>query len=191
MSKIISRKELADLCGMRQQALGSYIKRGQLVLTPAGKVNLRNHINAFFFEKHSKEPKQTSKKGGTDKDEKTIQALEKEKKALDIQKISEEIEILKIKKEKASGLVIPTEMVKDLFARHNKSIITEFENTADKILTMISAKSGLGNKEIALYRKMFKDEINASLKEANEATKNGIGEIINQFSEKRLPGERM
>lgn len=70
-------------------------------------------------------------------------ALEAQKKALDIEKIQEEIEILRVKKDKMHGVVIPTELVRIIFTQHSKAIVTEFKNTVDGIITKISKKKAI------------------------------------------------
>lgn len=126
----------------------------------------------------------------TSPDEQTYLGLEKKKKALDIEKISEEIEILKVKKDKLHGIVIPTEIVKALFSQHTKSILVEFSNSVDKIITKIAKRKSLNNTEVSEIRKELIDEINVAVDKSIDETKKSLKNVITEFSEKKGKGER-
>lgn len=117
-------------------------------------------------------------------------SLDNQKKALDIQKITEEIEILKVKKDKLHGIVIPTDLVKGIIAQLSKSIIVEFKQASDNLLISISKKKGLNRNETAELKGELVQVINKAVDKAVTEAKKGIHSVVEQFSEKRTPGER-
>lgn len=116
--------------------------------------------------------------------------LEKRKKALDIEKITEEISLLQIRKEKQQGIVIPTELVKMIFAQHSKSIVSSFHNAADSFLIQIGKKKSLTREEMALFRGKLVDVINVAVEDSITESKAAIKNLIAEYAEKRGVGER-
>lgn len=202
---LLSKKEFAEECSMRTKDLAVYISRGKVIVDDDGDIDTKNPINAQFREskqmkkepvkadpvqKTASSPSNNSSKSLFPTHLNTYSELEVEKKKKDIEKITEEIAILKVKKDKLHGIVIPTDMVKVIFAQHTKSILVEFNNSLDKILTRISKRKGLTNDEQAEIRKELNEEINTAVDAAIEESKKGIKSIIEQFAEKRGKGER-
>lgn len=195
----VTRKKFVDQTGIRATHINTYAKRGKIVLTNDGKIDLDNPVNKQFIARrkgltetaHKTEGQQHS--GKTDQETEAllgIRELERIKKSLDIQKTTEEVELLKIKKEKAQGLVIPLDLTKDLFSRNVKNMVVEFDNAADRILTMIASKHKLSNEDVANYRGHIKKKINEAVDDTIKQTKKEISLIINEFAEKRGAGEK-
>lgn len=178
----MTKTEFAEKAQIQLKHLSVYAKRGKIIISDNGKIDPTHEINKLFIE---------SQTYSDSMGQVGLSSLEKKKKSLDIEKIQEEIEILRVKKEKMHGIVIPTAMVSDLFSRHTKSLIVEFENSLDKILTQIGKKFKLTNQDISKYRGVIKEEINKAVEDAIEETKSGIHEIVDEFAEQRGRGERL
>jgi len=196
---IVTRKQFVEETGISSTHINTYANRGKIVLTRDGQIDLANPVNKKFVA-HRKarqevtEDKVAEKKGKSDKGTETLLAireLERIKKSLDIQKTTEEVELLKIKKEKALGLVVPVDLTKDLFSRNMKYVVVEFDNATDHILTMVSSKYKLSNDDVASYRGQIKKRINEAIKDAVSQVKKEIDIMVDEFSEKRSAGEKV
>jgi hypothetical protein len=116
--------------------------------------------------------------------------LEATKTTQQIEKMREEIEILKVKKEKLYGQVVPTSDIKILFAQHTKSILVEYSNSVDKILLKIAKRKSLTNEEVSEIKKEMIDEINLATENALNESKKNLRNLITDFSQQRDIGER-
>jgi len=94
------------------------------------------------------------------------------------------------KKKKLHGEVIPTEVVKSIFAQHFKSISHNFKDTVDNFLADISAKHKFTNEDMASYKGKLIKSINKSIEEGVTESKKSIRSIVKEYSEKRGKGER-
>lgn len=194
----LSKAEFAKKTGIRTNHIATYVKRGAIVLNKKGEVDLQQEVNKkFYLDRLERQHVgvQTKSNDDTSNGEKSnellgIRELERIKKSLDIQKTTEEVELLKIKKEKAQGLVIPLDLTKDLFSRNVKNMVVEFDSAADRILTMIASKHKLSNENVANYRGQIKKKINEAVDDTIKQTKKEISLIINEFAEKRAIGEK-
>jgi len=61
-------------------------------------------------------------------------------KELEISKTTEEIEILRAKREKLEAFLIPVDIVKQIFAQHSKSITVSFQQGGENLLIEVSKK---------------------------------------------------
>lgn len=209
-----SKKEFAELCGMVTNALSVYIKRGKVIMSGEfvdGELLQNKEFLKKWSEKNgvkqpvaidinpdikTKEPKiDKPKRINNESDDGytspgSLYALDKEKKTLDIEKTAEEIQLLKVKNEKARAVVVPTELVKALFSQHTKSILVEFSNSVDNIITKIAKKKALSNNEVAEIRKELIEEINIAVDKSIDESKKNIKNLMNEYSEKKGVGER-
>lgn len=117
--------------------------------------------------------------------------LDMEQKELDIEQSREVLELTKIKKEKAMGLVVPTPQVKNLIAQLGKSFTTAFYNTSDVILSRLAKKYGISIEDVAALRGELRQDINKSVGEAVTETKLHLKNIVNEYSERRGVGEKI
>ena len=120
----------------------------------------------------------------------TYAQLEKIKKHLDARKTEKEIRKLEIDIEKKEGLVIPTDLVKSVFIRHNKNIINSFKDEIDNIVVLLTGKYKLNANEVAEINRELLDTINTGVEKAAKETKKQLITIVNEFSEVRGKGEK-
>ena len=123
-------------------------------------------------------------------DSKTMQGLTKQKLVVEIEKKKREIALLKIRQEKLNAVVIPTDLVKIIFAQHSRSIATEFKNSVDTILTLISKKADLRIEQTAELRGSLLQQINEAMERSVTESKKNINNIVKEFIEKKEVGER-
>lgn len=178
----ITQKEFAKKCGITLSELANYEERGKVILTKDRKVDENENLNIIFHTRRLEIIKSKNDSGEWMSLDRKIKKVELAKKTVDTR-------IALIKEEKMRGEVIPTEMVKILFAQHSKNIIVEFENSLDKVLTILAKEIGMNNKTISKYRGIIKKEINIAVDDTTSKTKKDIINIIEEFSEKRARGE--
>lgn len=176
---LISKKEYADRCSMSPGNLSNYIKRGEVIVTDK-KIDVSLPENIGFLDKRLKK---------TDKSH-SDRSQEYQLKAIEIEKKKKETSLLELKKQKALGIVIPTDIVKILFTQHFKSILTEFDNSIDRILTKISKVKKLTNVERSKFRGELKVELNAAVDRSIIQSRRSIKKMIEEYTEVRGVGER-
>lgn len=107
-----------------------------------------------------------------------------------ILKRREDTALARIKKEKQEGLLLPTEAVKFLFIRDVKERTTAYENGLNKMLNDMQQRYKISDEDAARYKEMVIEAINIGNREAAEATKREIDNIITDLQEVRGRGEK-
>lgn len=120
----------------------------------------------------------------------TIDEIENELRKVKLEKDTAEAQLARMKLEKASGEVIPTDLVKSLFTHHAKSITVEFHNAAGNLVMEISKIKSLTPEEIAKLRGQLIIIINKAADDAVKNTTAGIKNIQNEYAERRGVGEK-
>ena len=210
---LYKRKEFYQKCGVSKAYLTTYIGRGKVILT--GKM-IDDYLpeNAYFMKirldkmavKGQEEGLSVLEKPSkplTDKDingledsnlkeneDGSLYKLSLEKKQLDIERAKEEIEIARLKKEKLSGDLIPTDLVRIVFATHSKSITIHFHQAVENLISQIAKQAGLDRKQIAKIRGSLIEIINKGVKNAGITSKKDLKNIVAEYSQKRGRGER-
>lgn len=105
------------------------------------------------------------------------------------EKLVEETELLKIRKEKLKAQLLPIEIIKPLFIQFSKSITTAFHNELETMLIEVSHKSGMSNEQMSEMRHRFVQVINQGIDEGIAMTNQGLKNIIAEYSEKRGVGQ--
>lgn len=215
---LYKRKEFAEKCGVKKAYLTTYIGRGKVILTgkmiddsiPENAYFMKVRTDKIAVEGEKGEPKgpkkpskilteaevqdtEGSKAEESMKDEeekRNMYNLGLEKKKLDIEKVKEDIEIAKLKREKLSGELIPTDLVKIIFATHSKSITTGFHQGVENILSQIAKQAGLDREQIAKIRGNLIDIINKGIKTAGTTSRKDLANVVAEYSQKRERGEK-
>lgn len=107
-----------------------------------------------------------------------------------ILKLREDTALAKIKVEKAEGELIPTDLVRFTILRNNKELTAAYENSLNEMIADLGQRHRLSGEVMSNYKKMIIDVINKANKDAAEATKREINNIVAEFSEKRGKGEK-
>jgi len=116
--------------------------------------------------------------------------IDKKIKENQLKKTTEEIELLRLKKEKMQGEIIPIELAKSLFSQHNTSIVKSFSDAANDLITTISHKKRMNSEEVADLKGYLRKSLNAAIENALKQTELSIKHITDEFSEKKGRGER-
>lgn len=163
-----SRKDFAVMCGLEPRELSVYAKRKKVLIVKK-MVDDQNPINAEFLKKrilHNDGQKvevvikEKLKKGEIDKeDEETLESvqdytkLSAEKRKLETDHLRENIHLLRLKKEKMEGILVPTELVRKIFEQHFRSVTISFQRGAENIIIEFSKKKSYPAKKPFKSRK--------------------------------------
>jgi len=160
---IHSNKEFAAICGLKTKDLSNYIKRGKVVSINK-KIDDQLPENAEFLEKYqakagavhidvkekkftkaeqSKAQEYINKQEAKAKRVEEYSVLNQKKRQLETEQLTESIQLLKLKKEKQEGYLIPTSLVRDLFTQHFRSVTISFQQGAENLIVEISKKKSL------------------------------------------------
>jgi len=203
-----SKKEFADACGMSTGNLSNYIKRLKVVLSGEF-IDDTNPINIVFLEKHKKseetiqnvdappkiEPSSTQaqapnvKPGKNHEDARRSISLDNQIKQLEIEKKGEEITKLQLQNQKAQGDNIPTDLVREVFIRHSKSISSSFKSGVENLIIEFEKMANLTRVQTSKLRGDMINIINSSIENAVVESKKEIGNIVKEFSVKKGVGE--
>lgn len=194
-------REIADKLGVKPQTINTWAKRNKLIVV-AGQIDDKNPINGAFIEQKLKvrqqpEPEPDKKS----KNKKPITAdipadvqfklnfAAQENDRLKNEKLYEEIEIAKLRKQKLLGEVVPVDAVKRIFNLHFRNLSVEFYNAIDSYSTIINQKVGGTRKDLAEIRVALKEVLNEHVEKAKLKSKDDISGIIAEFSDKKAVGE--
>jgi hypothetical protein len=206
------RTEFASLCGLSPGNISNYIKRGKIILSgdyiddtiPENKTFLDKRKGTIVKLEIEREEDEENEIPNVQRPNKktppapnvsntdevaTYLSLDRIKKALDIEKITEEIQLLKIKKEKLHGEVLPTQLIKTVFIQHSASITTSFKDGIENLLLEISKTKGLSRNETAELRGKMIKIINTSVNDAVSMSQKLVKSIVSEFAVKKEVGE--
>ena len=116
--------------------------------------------------------------------------LDKQIKEAELEKKEQEIELNRLKIAKLSGEVIPTELVKNIFAQHFKSVTTAFHQGADNFIMTIAKMTGMNRDEMGKIRGQLIEIVNESVKEGVENSRESIRHLVREYGDKRGVGEK-
>lgn len=206
---LYTKKEFADICGVKTNYLSVPIKRGQIILTgdliesndaknlafykkrekpnhqPEQIIPSLNEIETASPPKEIKLPPPSSKNNGSQ----NIYNLDIELKQADLLKKEVDTRLALLKEEKLMGISIPTELVKNVIANLSKSMISSFKDGADNFIIEISKRKSLTGTETAELRGVLVNIINTSSTHAILESKKSLKNIVSEFSDKKEVGE--
>ena len=198
---LLTKKEVADLCGLETKNLSVYITRGKVVVGENDLIDSTVDKNRAFIEKRknktvniqiqtptvleSKIPQQPTEKS----EGQTYTESERQLKYLDTIKREKEIEKLEIEIQKKKGEVVPSELIKPVFLQHNQSILTEITNRTDEFVRIFSKKKSLTVNEVAEMRGELTSWINESMNKAILSSIKSVESIIEEHQLKKSVGE--
>jgi hypothetical protein len=111
-------------------------------------------------------------------------------KQYDIQLKQQQIELNRLKIEKLSGDLIPTELVRVVFAQHFKNVSTSFHQAADGFISNIVKITGMDRQQMAGLRSELIRIVNESINEGVDESKKNVDQIVGEYSQTRGQGER-
>jgi hypothetical protein len=119
------------------------------------------------------------------------QQLEMLYKYLQGEKLKTDIEKNKIEIEKKMGVVVPSEPLIPIVKQHNHFILQEQKNADEELLLAMAHKYDIAPSDTAYLRGEWIRLRNDAVTKATNLTVKAIGDVINDYSEKRGVGQRM
>jgi len=195
--------EFAEYCGVKDSYITTYKNRGNIFVTKT-KVGNRyinifdtdNEVNKIFISgcKNSIPNKKTEEEYSTSSDDESgssgLYSLDQQKKQLEVDKLTVDIELKNIEKQKKLGQMIPTDLIRVLFMRHNKNIVTSFKEHMTKVLNVKVRAIGGNKADVIDIENSIELAINESIVNTLEVTKSQLDNIIEDSAEKRGIGQR-
>jgi hypothetical protein len=117
------------------------------------------------------------------------ESLNNKRMKVDIKKKTEEAEILKLKKERIKGEIVPVDLMKNLFSMHTQSIVTAQKDGIEELLISLSVEARLSGEQLARLRRKMVDILNNSVDKAIIITQKNMQAVVGEFSIKREVGE--
>ncbi len=112
------------------------------------------------------------------------------KKKIEIQKLVEQAEIEKLKKEKLQGLSIPTELVHAIFHRSFVGITIAFNEGAADLVQRMRHRYGASAKDQIELQSELETIVNEAVQAMKETSTSELKSVIEQYKETRSKGER-
>jgi len=212
---LLTKKEFSELCGIRTKDLSVYIQRKKVLVENEMIDDTNEINRAFKtkclnkpkkqVEVHTKSditppdpPSSNSKnleneefsRENTHTVNITDRALKKmdidyEKKQKEIERLDQEMRLARLQEEKLLGKLIPTDMVKNLFAQHFKSVTLTFKQAADLIAVEFGKKAKIARNDQAELRGQLVTIINRAIEDGITESKRSLAHIVHEYSQTR------
>lgn len=194
-------KEFAEVCGLKQNALSNAKARGKIIVNENRMVDTGNPANAVFLELYRAKsgaaddpsaalPVPKSATADVDTGQKAADAapsgrqggelfkLDREKKAIDIEKAKQDLELSRIKEQKIRGELIPTALVRDAFTQLFGAFTVSFRQGSDNLITEWTQIAHLNRNQQADLRKRLVKIVNSSIDAGIDDAKNRLDAIV-------------
>lgn len=195
-------KEFAEVCGLKQNALSNAKARGKIIVNEDRMVDTGNPANAVFLELHRAKsgaasddpgaalPVPKSAAADLETGQKAADAapggrqggelfkLDREKKAIDIEKAKQDLELSRIKEQKIRGELIPTSLVRDAFTQLFGAFTVSFRQGSDNLITEWTQIAHLNRNQQADLRKRLVKIVNSSIDAGIDDAKNRLDAIV-------------
>ncbi|HEV8512295.1 MAG TPA: hypothetical protein VGQ59_03430 [Cyclobacteriaceae bacterium] len=209
---LLTKKEFSELCGIRTKDLSVYIQRKKVIVNNE-MIDDTNEINRGFRTRCLNKPKRQvepvaksefisvaisqAQPKNLENDEfsrqnttVTDRALKKmdldaEKKQKEIERLDQEMRIARLQEEKFLGKLIPTDLVKNLFAQHFKSVTLTFKQAADLIAIEFGKKAKIARNDQAELRGQMVTIINRAIEDGITESKRTLAHIVHEYSQTR------
>lgn len=175
----LTKNEFAELAGCETKYLSVYIQRGQVTVNEDGLIDLEDERNGYFIAKRNPEFDQDN----------SLLIMDQKKLELVVQKLEEEVKLLRIKREKIQQGVVPVADIKELLEGYTPHLDKQIKIAIDKIFERFN-DIGIQQREIKKYKKELLEDWSFSLKTGLEGALKELELIIDEYSEKRGVGEK-
>ena len=196
------------MLGVQSNYLYNPIKRGNLVADSDGLFDSENPTNMAYISnllatrqtstlnniiEPKKKPQHQAPQISDEMMQKVTAKMDvDEQKALaDLELKQQQIELLKIKRQKLEGELLPTDLVTHVFVRQAKTITTEFHNALNGYVAILKSRYKLSNEDVAKMRGEITKLTNKAIEDSTRTGLDEIETIVDDFSDKRERGERL
>lgn len=212
---MVSKKEFAEGCGIKTNRLAIYIQRGKVIVSgemidDENEINQSFKTKRLNSPKKNNEATKSnvtptepsrapsekaenetfSRQNTSPSSMQTDRALKKmdidyEKKQKEIERLDQEMRLARLQEEKLLGKLIPTDMVKNLFAQHFKSVTLTFKQAADLIAVEFGKKAKIARNDQAELRGQLVTIINRAIEDGITESKRSLAHIVHEYSQTR------
>jgi len=105
-------------------------------------------------------------------------------------KLVEETELLKMRKEKLQGELLPLDLIQPVFIMFAKMMQTAFSDESEDIIRDVSHSAKLNKAQMAELRKRLVDVVNTATNKGVVEAKKSIRKLTDEYAETRGKGER-
>jgi hypothetical protein len=116
-------------------------------------------------------------------------ALDRYQQIKDIEKRTEEIKLLELRKEKLNGELIPLELLKPFVISHSESIKMAYYQAAESMIVVWAQRFELTNAARTEMKTHLTDTINKAIVDAIDSSMKGIKNIVKEYSQKKGVGQ--
>jgi len=146
------------------------------------KVTVRKEKTTEISKKKSKKGKGEQIKDESESSNQYAAAVNNLNK-LKTEKLIEEIEMAKLKKQKMTGEIIPVAFTQNIFNIHFKNVSTAFYNAVDNYTAIIIERLGGNRADLSLFRLKLNEIINDAIKDAKVKSKQDLIALSKEYSE--------
>ena len=186
---LISKTELKKQLNVAHSYISMAIKRGNLIEV-GNKIDTDNPVNSYFIQKRLGKLAPEASEEGQIKAADKLTDLRVISEKIKIKKTNEEYELIKMKKEKLQGSVIPVDVIKSLIINVSESVKLAWTDAAEDMLLQLSARHKLSRSETAELKTMLVKVVNKAVDDSVEDSKKRLRRIQNEYSESKGKGER-
>lgn len=214
---LYSKVEFAGICELTVSNLGVYIKRKKVILSgdyiddviPENKLFLEKRLTLSLKKTDSTQDqvnegsrslniqppaertilKPNVKSPKADGSQINLTELTRQKLIIEIEKRREETDLLKIRKDKLIGEVIPIVLATQLLTVQNQSMVTCQKDGMDELLINFAKEVRLSGAQLAKLRGIMVNIINEGSDKAIKMTARQLKTIVDEYSQKREVGE--
>lgn len=111
--------------------------------------------------------------------------------ALRADKLVEETELLRMRKEKLRGELLPIDLVTPVLVMFSKAMQTAFSDELEDIVREVSHAAKMSKQQTADLRRRVVDVINSATNKGVDEAKKGIRKLTAEFADTRGRGERI
>lgn len=195
---LLNQPEFAALAGVSKAFISTYKKRGIVVLGPDGFYDTKEMKNAIFLEKQA--AKAAVNKKASDQESSTsiaddsgdgkqkvaaekpvINPALEEQYSLDREKKKTDLDLLRMKRDKMRGDVVPTDVVKQAIARIFTGMQTNLKQGNENFLNEISKRANLSRNDLAELRQELGKILNHCIDEAVDSAKKEVNHIVSEY----------
>ncbi len=138
---------------------------------------------------HELTPEQIQEKARAAGEVREVFELDKKRKQAELSKSEEELELLRLKRAKSIGDVVPTDVIKTLIVLFSENIKNQYIESAENFLVIISQGKEFSSAEVSKYRSQLVLLVNRAVDGAIDSTKRNLKNIIEASSQKRGVGQ--
>lgn len=182
--------EFARECGVDAAYITVNTRRKKVVINEDGMVDSTHPVNVEFMKKMQAKKKKAPIDEAAEPDPAAVKRtqdlqeifdLDRQAKRLALESKKKEQALLDAKIQKMHGVLIPTDLVKVLFAQHFREVNTSFKQGIDGILSEIGKKSKLNGNQMAEIRATMVKILNECINKAVESSKKSVQNVVSEY----------